>query len=176
MNASWALSSPVATATAVSQSCSILTSSGSAGPAPNDGLAVADRQVIRDVALRARRSPPGSRRCDGTRRPSRIWSLAATSAVSALIQSRLRYRIMLRSLPDRGAHADAASPTGATPDAAVEEWVFAAWTPDASLGVISGHRIVGRTAWYWAALARAGSPAAAHHRLRRAGACRSRSS
>lgn len=43
-------------------------------------------------------------------------------------------------------------------DAAVEEWVFAAWTPDAALGVISGHRIVGRTAWYWAALARVGRP------------------
>ena len=42
--------------------------------------------------------------------------------------------------------------------AAVEEWLFAAWTRDASLGVVSGHRIVGRTAWYWAALARAGRP------------------
>jgi len=40
----------------------------------------------------------------------------------------------------------------------VEEWVFAAWTADAGLGVISGHRIVGRTAWYWAALARVGHP------------------
>lgn len=36
--------------------------------------------------------------------------------------------------------------------------MFAAWTPDAALGVISGHRIVGRTAWYWAALARQGRP------------------
>ena len=43
-------------------------------------------------------------------------------------------------------------------DATVEEWVFAAWTTDATLGVISGHRIVGRTAWYWAALARVGRP------------------
>lgn len=42
--------------------------------------------------------------------------------------------------------------------APIEEWVFAAWTPDASLGVISGHRIVDRTAWYWAALARRGQP------------------
>ncbi len=41
---------------------------------------------------------------------------------------------------------------------ATEEWVFGAWLPDASLGVISGHRIVGPTAWYWAALARAGLP------------------
>lgn len=40
----------------------------------------------------------------------------------------------------------------------VEEWVFAAWTADARLGVISGHRIVGPTAWYWAALARVGRP------------------
>jgi hypothetical protein len=47
---------------------------------------------------------------------------------------------------------------GRHPDAEVEEWVFAAWTPGAELGVISGHRIVGRTAWYWAALARAGRP------------------
>lgn len=42
--------------------------------------------------------------------------------------------------------------------ASAEEWVFAAWLPDLSLGVISGHRIVGRTAWYWAALARRGHP------------------
>jgi hypothetical protein len=42
--------------------------------------------------------------------------------------------------------------------APIEEWVFAAWTPDARLGLISGHRIVGRTAWYWAALARSGMP------------------
>ena len=42
--------------------------------------------------------------------------------------------------------------------AAVEEWVFAAWTPDARLGVLSGHRLLGRRAWYWAALARAGAP------------------
>lgn len=43
-------------------------------------------------------------------------------------------------------------------DGTVEEWVFAAWTADAQLGVISGHRIVGLTAWYWAALARPGLP------------------
>jgi len=41
---------------------------------------------------------------------------------------------------------------------AVEEWVFAAWSPGATLGVISGHRIVGAIAWYWAALARRGWP------------------
>ncbi len=28
-----------------------------------------------------------------------------------------------------------------------------AWTPDGRAGVISGHRILGRRAWYWAALA-----------------------
>lgn len=47
---------------------------------------------------------------------------------------------------------------GRHPDAPVEEWVFAAWRADATLGVVSGHRIVGRVAWYWAALAREGRP------------------
>lgn len=36
--------------------------------------------------------------------------------------------------------------------------MFAAWTPDGRLGVVSGHRIVGATSWYWAALGRAGRP------------------
>jgi len=36
--------------------------------------------------------------------------------------------------------------------------VFVAWTSDGGLGVISGHRIVGPVAWYWAGLARAGRP------------------
>lgn len=40
----------------------------------------------------------------------------------------------------------------------VEEWVFAAWTSDARLGVLSGHRIIGPLAWYWAALVREGHP------------------
>jgi hypothetical protein len=43
-------------------------------------------------------------------------------------------------------------------EATVEEWVFTAWTADASVGIVSGHRIVGRTAWYWASLARVGRP------------------
>lgn len=43
-------------------------------------------------------------------------------------------------------------------DAPIEEWVFAAWSADGHLGLISGHRIVGRAAWYWAALARDGRP------------------
>jgi hypothetical protein len=40
----------------------------------------------------------------------------------------------------------------------VEEWVFAAWTPDARFGVLSGHRVLGRRAWYWAAVAEVGGP------------------
>ncbi len=54
--------------------------------------------------------------------------------------------------------ADARAAEGRHRNASVEEWVFAAWTADADVGVISGHRIVGRTAWYWAALARVGRP------------------
>ena len=41
-------------------------------------------------------------------------------------------------------------------DAAVEEWLFTCCT--GAMGVVSGYRIVGRTAWYWAAVARAGEP------------------
>jgi hypothetical protein len=41
-------------------------------------------------------------------------------------------------------------------DAPVEEWLFTSWT--ASLGVVTGYRIVGTMAWYWAALARPGEP------------------
>ncbi len=62
--------------------------------------------------------------------------------------------------PDTNADtgADDATADGRHPAAHVEEWVFAAWTADGALGVISGHRIVGRLAWYWAALARRGRP------------------
>ncbi len=42
--------------------------------------------------------------------------------------------------------------------ATVEEWVFAAWTPDAHVGVVSGHRLVSGGDWYWSALAEAGRP------------------
>ena len=42
--------------------------------------------------------------------------------------------------------------------AAVEEWVFAAWTADATVGLLSGHRVLGRNAWYWACLATDGQP------------------
>ncbi len=59
-------------------------------------------------------------------------------------------------MPDRD-HLDR-SDDGRHVDAPIEEWVFAAWTADGALGVISGHRIVGRTAWYWSALARDGRP------------------
>lgn len=41
---------------------------------------------------------------------------------------------------------------------AVEEWVFAAWTEAADVGVLSGHRLLGRHAWYWAALVQRGRP------------------
>jgi hypothetical protein len=52
------------------------------------------------------------------------------------------------------------APTDELPhaDAGVDEWVFAAWTPDGSAGLVSGHRLVGRRAWYWFALAQEGYP------------------
>jgi hypothetical protein len=40
----------------------------------------------------------------------------------------------------------------------VDEWLFAAWSPDAELGVLSGHRLAGARAWYWSALVRLGAP------------------
>jgi hypothetical protein len=43
-------------------------------------------------------------------------------------------------------------------DAAVDEWVFAAWSPDGRIGVVSGHRLLGRRAWYWSALVEEGRP------------------
>jgi hypothetical protein len=47
------------------------------------------------------------------------------------------------------------------PAAAVEEWVFSCWEPDASVGLLSGYRVHRRPAapaWYWAALVRRGEP------------------
>lgn len=44
------------------------------------------------------------------------------------------------------------------PSAAIDEWLFAAWTPDARVGVVSGHRIMGTTAWYWSAVVEEGRP------------------
>ena len=50
-------------------------------------------------------------------------------------------------------------PTDELPHAGlVDEWVFAAWLPDGSAGLVSGHRLFGRRAWYWAALVQAGFP------------------
>lgn len=53
-----------------------------------------------------------------------------------------------------------AVPTDERPHAGagVDEWVFAAWTPDGGTGVLSGHRLLGRRAWYWAAMVEAGQP------------------
>jgi hypothetical protein len=42
--------------------------------------------------------------------------------------------------------------------AVIDEWVFATWSPDASVGAVSGHRLVAGRAWYWSAVVRAGSP------------------
>ncbi len=36
--------------------------------------------------------------------------------------------------------------------------MFAAWTADGRLGFVSGHRLVGRLAWYWTALVQRGHP------------------
>ena len=42
--------------------------------------------------------------------------------------------------------------------ARVEEWLFTAWLAQPAVGVVSGYRITGNAAWYWAALARQGEP------------------
>ena len=40
-----------------------------------------------------------------------------------------------------------------------EEWTFTCWAGDASLGVVTGYRLIGAwDAWYWWALARHGEP------------------
>lgn len=46
-------------------------------------------------------------------------------------------------------------------DALIDEWIFATWTPDGSLGVLSGHRLLGSVSWYWAAVVERGQPL--HH-------------
>ncbi len=43
-------------------------------------------------------------------------------------------------------------------EAAIDEWVFATWTADATIGFVSGHRLMGAIAWYWSAIAEAGRP------------------
>jgi hypothetical protein len=54
----------------------------------------------------------------------------------------------------------AVAPTDELPrrEAIIDEWVFTAWAADASLGLISGHRLVAGRAWYWSALVRSGEP------------------
>lgn len=42
--------------------------------------------------------------------------------------------------------------------ATVEEWLFVAWTGVGDIGLVSGHRLLGRTAWYWSAFVREGRP------------------
>lgn len=44
------------------------------------------------------------------------------------------------------------------PDATIDEWVFAAWAADGSVGVVSGHRLIGPVAWYWSAVVEDGYP------------------
>ena len=39
-----------------------------------------------------------------------------------------------------------------------DEWLFAAWSPDASLGLLSGHRVTGSRAWYWSAFVQTREP------------------
>jgi hypothetical protein len=43
-------------------------------------------------------------------------------------------------------------------DGLVDEWVFAAWRPDGTAGIVSGHRLLGTRAWYWCALVEEGHP------------------
>ena len=89
-NASWALSSPVATATAVSHDCSMRTCSGSAAPGAEAGLAVADLEVVGDVALRAVGDDLGDADLVRRRRARAARSSAATTRDSSSIHSRLR--------------------------------------------------------------------------------------
>lgn len=43
-------------------------------------------------------------------------------------------------------------------DVGIDEWVFAAWTPDGTAGLVSGHRLLGPLAWYWSAVVQEGFP------------------
>ena len=36
--------------------------------------------------------------------------------------------------------------------------MFATWTPDGSIGLVSGHRLLGAVAWYWSAVVELGFP------------------
>lgn len=42
--------------------------------------------------------------------------------------------------------------------AALDEWLFAAWTDDGRAGIVSGHRLCGSVAWYWSAVVEDGRP------------------
>lgn len=44
------------------------------------------------------------------------------------------------------------------PGTTIDEWVFAAWAVDGSVGFLSGHRLVGPIAWYWSAVVEEGHP------------------
>ena len=50
------------------------------------------------------------------------------------------------------------APTDELPHGAIDEWLFAAWTEDGSIGLLSGHRLTGRRSWYWSAFVQAGEP------------------
>lgn len=60
---------------------------------------------------------------------------------------------------DRSPVRPAPSPDDELPHSgATDEWVFAAWSADAALGIVSGHRLFRGRAWYWSAVVRAGRP------------------
>src|SRR5690606_14295852 len=40
----------------------------------------------------------------------------------------------------------------------VDEWLFAAWAADGSVGLLSGHRLTPTGAWYWSAFVARGQP------------------
>jgi hypothetical protein len=42
--------------------------------------------------------------------------------------------------------------------AGIDEWLFTAWAPDGTLGVVSGHRLTPTGAWYWSAYVQRGEP------------------
>lgn len=52
------------------------------------------------------------------------------------------------------------SPTDEMPHdgVAADEWVFAVWSPDGAAGFVSGHRLLGATAWYWSGVVELGRP------------------
>ncbi len=137
-------------------------------PGTECGFPVGDRQVIGHVALRPVTHHLGD--ADAVRHSDLAQVLAPSDFLGQRVDpveteiSEHGFVVCLMVPPS----ADVRDPRnplhgeglheGRHTEAPIEEWVFAAWTPDARLGVISGHRVVGRTAWYWAALAREGRP------------------